>query len=56
MTKSKAPMTLLTVEQAADFLKVDSKTVYRLINDKELKAAAIGRVYRIDSRGFEGLI
>lgn len=53
MTKTKAPMTLLTVEEAADHLKVDSKTVYRLINDKELKAAAIGRVYRIDLRDLE---
>lgn len=39
---------LLTVEEAAEILRVDPKTVYRLINNDELKAALFGRVYRID--------
>ena len=44
---------LLTVEEAAAFLKVDPKTVYRLINDKTLRAFAVGRVYRIDMSDIE---
>lgn len=40
---------LITVEEAAALLRVDPKTVYRLINSNELKAVLIGRVYRIDS-------
>lgn len=40
---------LMTVEEAAALLRVDPKTVYRLINNNELKAVLIGRVYRIDS-------
>ena len=42
------PTPLLTVEAAARFLRVDQRTVYRLINDNELKAVLIGRVYRIE--------
>jgi excisionase family DNA binding protein len=39
---------LLTIEEAAAYLRVDPKTVYRLINANELKAVLVGRVYRID--------
>lgn len=41
---------LLTVEEAAQFLRIDTKTVYRLIDQNELKAALIGRVYRIERK------
>jgi excisionase family DNA binding protein len=44
---------LLTVDEAARFLRVDPKTVYRLINDGELKAMLIGRIYRIDPKDVE---
>ena len=41
---------LLMVDEAAQFLRVDAKTVYRLIDQNELKAALIGRVYRIERK------
>ena len=41
---------LLTVEEAAKFLRVDPKTVYRLINKNELKAVAVGRIFRIEKK------
>lgn len=41
---------LLTVDEAAAYLRVDPKTVYRLINSNELKAVMVGRVYRIEGR------
>jgi excisionase family DNA binding protein len=47
---------LLTVEEAAKILRVDPKTVYRLISDNELKAALIGRVYRIDVKDLDDFI
>lgn len=47
---------MMTVEEAAEYMKVDPKTVYRLINDKELKAAAVGRVYRIYLRDLEDFL
>ncbi len=47
---------LLTVEETARYLRVDPKTVYRLINDNELKAALIGRVYRIEMKDLQDFI
>lgn len=41
---------LLTSEEAAEYLRLDTKTVYRLIDEDRLKAALIGRVYRIDMK------
>ncbi len=41
---------LLTVDEAARYLRVDPKTVYRLINSNELKAVMVGRVYRIEGK------
>lgn len=38
---------LLTIDEAAAFLGVDYKTVYRLICAGDLPAAKVGRVYRI---------
>jgi len=53
---AKVTTTMMTVEEAAEYMKVDPKTVYRLINDKELKAAAVGRVYRIYLRDLEDFL
>jgi excisionase family DNA binding protein len=39
---------LYTVEQAADRLKLHPKTVLRMIHDGRIKAARIGKAYRID--------
>ncbi len=38
---------ILTVSQAADYLKVCDKTVRRLIAKKELKASLVGNSWRI---------
>lgn len=38
---------LLTLEEAAEVLGVDYKTVYRLVRAGELPAGKVGRVYRI---------
>jgi excisionase family DNA binding protein len=38
---------LYTVEQAAERLKLHPKTVLRMIRDGRLKAARIGKAYRI---------
>lgn len=38
---------LLTLEEAAETLGVDYKTVYRLVRAGDLVAGKIGRVYRI---------
>jgi excisionase family DNA binding protein len=46
----------MTVEEAAALLRVDPKTVYRLINNNELKAVLIGRVYRIDSTDLDDFL
>jgi excisionase family DNA binding protein len=38
---------VMTPEQVADLLQVNTETVYRLIRDKKLAAVKIGRAYRI---------
>jgi excisionase family DNA binding protein len=47
------PKGLMTVEEAAERLRVDPKTVYRLINMGELKAILIGRVYRVEEEDLD---
>ncbi|MHC4247783.1 MAG: helix-turn-helix domain-containing protein [Planctomycetota bacterium] len=37
----------LSIEEAAERLSVDYKTIYRLVRSGEIPAARIGRVYRI---------
>ena len=39
--------TILTVAQAAEYLKVCNKTVRRLITKKELAASKVGKSWRI---------
>jgi len=56
MRMTKTPTNLMTVEEAAAYLKVDPKTVYRLINDKEIKAFLVGRVYRFEMKDIEDFV
>jgi excisionase family DNA binding protein len=47
MATSSARARFLTPAEVADHLRVSSMTVYRLIKSGELRAARIGRSYRI---------
>jgi excisionase family DNA binding protein len=38
---------VLTTKEAAEFLRIDKKLLYKLIESGQLKAKRIGRVYRI---------
>ncbi len=46
----------LTIQEAADKLKVDYRTVYRKIHSGEIPAAKIGRVFRISTNDLEDYI
>ena len=39
---------IYTLEEIADILRVDQKTVYRLVSNKELVAFQVGRIFRFD--------
>ena len=43
----------LSIEEAAERLSVDYKTIYRLVRSGEIPAARIGRVYRIKGADFD---
>jgi excisionase family DNA binding protein len=47
---------VLTVDQAGLYLRLASKTVRRLIARRELRAAKIGRLYRIRRQDLEDLL
>jgi excisionase family DNA binding protein len=47
MATSHARSRFLTPAEVADLLRVSSMTVYRLIKSGELRAARIGKSYRI---------
>lgn len=47
MATSNARAQLLTPSEVAEMLRVSSMTVYRLIKSGELRAARIGKSYRI---------
>lgn len=47
---------LLSLEEAAKILRVDYKTVYRLVRNGELPAAKIGRVYRLERRDLQAYL
>ena len=47
MASSSARARFLTPAEVADLLRVSSMTVYRLIKSGELRAARIGKSYRI---------
>jgi len=38
---------VLTVKEAQEILKISKKNIYRLIDNKEIFAKKIGKVYRI---------
>nr|WP_295303699.1 helix-turn-helix domain-containing protein [uncultured Blautia sp.] len=38
---------VLTVKEAQEILKINKKTLYRLIDNREIFAKKIGKVYRI---------
>ena len=38
---------IMTAEQVADYLQLNTDTVYRLIRERKLAASHIGRTYRI---------
>ena len=44
---------VMTPEQVADLLQLNTETIYRLIRDKKLAAAKIGRAYRISKADLE---
>jgi excisionase family DNA binding protein len=47
---------IMTPEQVADLLQLNTATVYRLIRDKKLAAAKIGRAYRIRRADVEAFL
>ena len=38
---------ILTVEEAAEYLKVSTKSIYTLLQDNQIRHRKIGRIYRI---------
>ena len=44
---------VMTPEQVADLLQLNTETIYRLIRDRKLAAAKIGRAYRITRADLE---
>lgn len=49
-------MEFLTVQEIAEILKVNAKTVRNWIDGGDLKAAKFGRQYRIDREDFEEFV
>jgi len=49
-------MEFLTVQEIAEILKVNAKTVRNWIDEGDLKAAKFGRQYRIDREDFEKFV
>lgn len=46
----------LTVEEVAKRLRVNERTVLRLLDRKELKGYKVGRVWRVDSPDLEDYV
>ena len=44
---------VLTPEQVADYLQMNTDTIYRLIREQKLAATQIGRAYRIPKEDLE---
>jgi len=44
---------IMTPEQVAEYLQINTATVYRLIREKQLAASKIGRAYRIPREDVE---
>ncbi len=49
-------MTLLTVAEVADTMRVSRMTVYRMVHSGELPAIRFGRSYRIPAIAVEDLL
>ena len=47
---------IMTPEQVAAYLQLDTETVYRLIRRKELVATRIGRTYRIPRHALDAFL
>src|SRR6266508_3600631 len=47
---------IMTPEQVADYLQLNTDTVYRLIRQRKLAAAKIGRTYRIPKEDLEDFL
>jgi len=47
---------IMTPEQVAEYLQLNTDTVYRLIRDKQLAASKIGRAYRIPREDVESFL
>ena len=47
---------IMTPEQVAEYLQLNTDTVYRLIRQKKLAAAQIGRTYRIPREDVEAFL
>ncbi|MCP4005419.1 MAG: helix-turn-helix domain-containing protein [bacterium] len=46
---------LITVREAADFLRISARTVYRLIESGQIGAVRIGKQWRIPSSDLPGV-
>ena len=44
---AQAPRTILTVKEAADYLKVHPSTMYRLLNQRRVPAFKVGSDWRL---------
>ena len=44
---------ILTPQEAADYLRIDTETVYRYIRQGKLVASKLGRKYRIPKRSLD---
>jgi excisionase family DNA binding protein len=47
---------ILTPEQVADYLQMNTDTIYRLIRQDQLAATRIGRTYRIPKEDLESFL
>lgn len=47
---------LLTLDQVAEYLCVSSRTVRRMVDDKELRSVQVGRQKRIDPRDLDDFV
>lgn len=47
---------VMTPEQVADYLQLNTDTIYRLIRQKQLTATQIGRSYRIPKENLENFL
>ena len=55
LVSGKKKLQVLKAEEAADLLKVDLQTIYRMIKRKELPAFRVGRCWRINAQDLEKL-